>query len=542
MSVHSGNDWPFSPVGAGEIGYGDSDMGEHVIIEDERRPVPVSTASVIQVEKQLVGIMASMQVTRQEVLRGAPAGRVLRSAWAVLTERVDDHKAFEVSKPVEHITEFWSHSWHGSAWRKVLTLLVVKNGFAALVTSLFSSLLFALLFGFGILPAYSFGEETEEDFRSVWALSAGCVASCLTLLLWRPQTCVFLDRVCIDQRSPKAKAEGTLNVGAFLKNSDAMLALWDSSYAQRLWCVFELAAYLKSHERQGERLVLRPTFIGPCCVAMSLCMVGFMAVLATVPFDDQIVGSVILTALGTVGFYFAGGQFRNFYQEVGTMKAQMNEFRIHKAKSWCCCSSHVDANGKAMLCDRVIVTECIVAWFGSEKQFEEAVQSKVMNLVAQRLEGRRAFPYLWLVGAFAPIAWGIMDGVASQARAGNVEQAVFFTVNGVLWWLCNMPCLFAFWMTLIQRCHQKCDAKWKEVLLNLVIMWAMSILFVATFGLTRGLSALVGDRLLGQCISLGLMAIVTALTFCSCRKQPAAASPHHTPHHIIPSKIVPSDF
>ena len=44
--------------------------------------------------------------------------------------------------------------------------------------------------------------------------------------------------------------------------------------------------------------------------------------------------------------------------------------------------------------------------------------------------------------------------------------------------------------------------KWKEVLLNLVIMWAMSILFVATFGLTRGLSALVGDRLLGQCISL----------------------------------------
>ncbi|CAJ1416067.1 unnamed protein product [Effrenium voratum] len=223
MSVHSGNDWPFSPVGAGEIGYGDSDMGEHVIIEDERRPVPVSTASVIQVEKQLVGIMASMQVTRQEVLRGAPAGRVLRSAWAVLTERVDDHKAFEVSKPVEHITEFWSHSWHGSAWRKVLTLLVVKNGFAALVTSLFSSLLFALLFGFGILPAYSFGEETEEDFRSVWALSAGCVASCLTLLLWRPQTCVFLDRVCIDQRSPKAGIAMQL-LGACIDKTEVLLA------------------------------------------------------------------------------------------------------------------------------------------------------------------------------------------------------------------------------------------------------------------------------------------------------------------------------
>ena len=36
--------------------------------------------------KAWVGLCA--QVTRQEVLRGAPAGRVLRSAWAVLTERL----------------------------------------------------------------------------------------------------------------------------------------------------------------------------------------------------------------------------------------------------------------------------------------------------------------------------------------------------------------------------------------------------------------------------------------------------------------------
>ena len=38
---------------------------------------------------------------------------------------------------------------------------------------------------------------------------------------------------CTLRAARQAKAEGTLNVGAFLKNSDAMLALWDSSYAQR---------------------------------------------------------------------------------------------------------------------------------------------------------------------------------------------------------------------------------------------------------------------------------------------------------------------
>ena len=31
----------------------------------------------------------------------------------------------------------------------------------------------------------------------------------------------------------QAKAEGTLNIGAFLKNSEAMLVLWDSSYVER---------------------------------------------------------------------------------------------------------------------------------------------------------------------------------------------------------------------------------------------------------------------------------------------------------------------
>ncbi|CAJ1351427.1 unnamed protein product [Effrenium voratum] len=319
---------------------------EHVYLEDDDRLHPFGPSPMGL--ENLVAFMASMDVTRKGVLRGAPAGRVLRNLWPILTRRVDNETAFQVSKSVVRIKEFWSHSWHGSTWRKVLTLLVVKNGLAALISSLFFALLFALLFGFGLLPAYGAGVETEDEGERVFS---------------------------------SAKAEGTLNIGAFLKNSEAMLVLWDSSYVERLWCIFELAAYLKSHEEAE-------------------------VVLAVVPFDDQIVGSIVLTVLGTSGFYFAGGQFRNFYQEVGTMKAQMKEFRTHKAKAWCCSVNHLDEKGDPMLCDRVIVTKCISAWFGSEKQFEVVVQSKVMHSVLQRLEGMRAFPYLWLVGSFAPIAWG----------------------------------------------------------------------------------------------------------------------------------------
>lgn len=39
-----------------------------------------------------------------------------------------------------------------------------------------------------------------------------------------------------------------VSLGGFLKNSKSLLVLLDASYTRRLWCIIELAAYLKCHE------------------------------------------------------------------------------------------------------------------------------------------------------------------------------------------------------------------------------------------------------------------------------------------------------
>ncbi|CAE7245090.1 unnamed protein product [Symbiodinium sp. CCMP2592] len=58
-----------------------------------------------------------------------------------------------------------------------------------------------------------------------------------------------------------------MNVAAILKHSDSMLACWDATYLTRLWCVLEMAAFLKSHNGAQQDLAIKPTSWGPSSLA-----------------------------------------------------------------------------------------------------------------------------------------------------------------------------------------------------------------------------------------------------------------------------------
>ena len=55
---------------------------------------------------------------------------------------------------------------------------------------------------------------------------------------------VFLDKLCIHQTDPERKKKAIQSLGAFLMQSREMVILWDRSYFQRMWCVFEVAVFL----------------------------------------------------------------------------------------------------------------------------------------------------------------------------------------------------------------------------------------------------------------------------------------------------------
>jgi len=166
------------------------------------------------------------------------------------------------------------------------------------------------------------------------------------------------------------KAEGVLNMGAILKHSDSMLVLWDTTFASRLWCLFEMAAFLKSHEDGLEHLRIKPTYLAPCTFVIAFCVMLMMLFELTVPFVNIYVVVMKLSLLALSCITAARLLFL-YYGAVRTLQEQLREFRIVDAKCVCCDAGHVDARlGSAVICDREIVGECITEWFGSVDGFE----------------------------------------------------------------------------------------------------------------------------------------------------------------------------
>ena len=74
--------------------------------------------------------VASMELTRPDVLRCVAAHVPLsRCAGAFRTKELE----WQQSAECEQLEAFWSHSWHGARWKKIITLMLLYNGRAAIV-------------------------------------------------------------------------------------------------------------------------------------------------------------------------------------------------------------------------------------------------------------------------------------------------------------------------------------------------------------------------------------------------------------------------
>ena len=152
------------------------------------------------------------------------------------------------------ISTFWRHSWHGGQWKKILTLLTYYNGFAALLGDFLVAILMMILVGFDLLPGLDRG--SQGPLFSMWCVHSGFIVTTLVLLLWRSQNKIFLDRICINQQDNDLKAQAIFSLAGLLKRSDVVLILWDLTWRERLWCLFELAALSKSKKAASRKQAL----------------------------------------------------------------------------------------------------------------------------------------------------------------------------------------------------------------------------------------------------------------------------------------------
>ena len=211
------------------------------------------------------------RLSTQEVLRVTPAYKACEKCAQVFRAGSSSSQ-YHKSQQSDRIGRFWSYSWHGSRWMKVLTLLVQYNGLASILLGTFAAFVMLLLFSLGHLPIYERPSYNGEEGASLWSLAVGLLVSIVSFTSWKSRQQVFLDRICSNHEDADMKTEAIFSLAGMLKASKELLVLWDTSWSDRLWCLFELAAFLKSKNAENSRrvLIIRPTLVGPCSIASFL--------------------------------------------------------------------------------------------------------------------------------------------------------------------------------------------------------------------------------------------------------------------------------
>ena len=224
-----------------------------------------------------------------------------------------------------------------------------------------------------------------------------------------------------------------------------MLVLWDPTWVTRFWCVFELASYLHSRDRQSkasQHLRVRPNLMGPVLLTghagLCILLLAFPNLLnAFVETSDAMVLLLSVGLLPCFGCLAHVG--RAFCRSLDTLQQQLGNFSAESAKCFCCDVNHVDPyTGGRLICDRDIMLKCIGIWFGSPSRFDELVRGQVRTAVLLQLMSTK-YLYQQLVVVCSPVMWLFLDRTAlyvgRDMTMGDTAIAVEVAVTGLAFWL-----------------------------------------------------------------------------------------------------------
>ena len=335
------------------------------------------------VKVMIATAICKMRPLRKDIIRAAPAYSTFASC-ALPLRGFQRGNFVHLSAVTKRIDEFWSHSWHGPRWKVVLTVIFLNNSLAAAVISVAVALVLGVLYAGHVLPVlYDYDFWFQQLPRCGWSAYGAIVFYYVTLLAWRRRKRIFLDVLCINQESTSDKVAALLSMGAILKCSDAMLVLWDETYTKRLWCVFELAAFLKTRPAGAKRkLVIRPTIIGPCFLALTFAV---QVILHSVGLVGDKSLTILLSATAAItflGLLFCISAARSYFRSIHDLTTALRTFRLEDVRCWCCDTGHRKTEG---LCDREVIQRSIISWFGSIDSFEELVRQEVLDILTDQL-------------------------------------------------------------------------------------------------------------------------------------------------------------
>ncbi|KAF4678419.1 hypothetical protein FOZ60_016758, partial [Perkinsus olseni] len=266
--------------------------------------------------------------------------------------------AFLSSVPVTSVDFFLSHSWSADGFWKQMALLICCSSTSTEKITLLASLMGAYAF----YPPVR-GLKLFELSVLAFGFVSFLVALFIIPLFKHRSTMVFLDKCCIPQKDPIAKSYGISKLADYLRASDKLLILWSPDYLNRLWCVYELAVFLQTHD-EDDVILVNLDHLKLCISLMLLQFFGSFILCVAEPRDDgmapiftwytlQLLG-LATSLLIDQGAFDCGEEWQKFCSEV-------KRFNIHKAK----CSS---------LADYSYLKQLVTDMYGSEAEFAAVVR------------------------------------------------------------------------------------------------------------------------------------------------------------------------
>lgn len=220
-------------------------------------------------ERKLID-MKHLEV-ESDIIRGLSLQKTLRSFGAVWmkSDPGQRQKCWEQAQKVKRFDVFLSHTWLTHGRWKFLSLLLQSSWPIFLLGWILGVLAAIPLHLIEDSPKVLSYTCTSFQYEGSCALRVythyfGMSGGILGLLLapYIPslhEKMCFLDVVSIHQADEVYMQRGIYAIGGFLAVSAELQILWDRPYFDRLWCVFELAAF-RTCNPQG-KISLTPLFV-----------------------------------------------------------------------------------------------------------------------------------------------------------------------------------------------------------------------------------------------------------------------------------------
>lgn len=381
---------------------------------------------------------------------------------------VDTNFMYNWSMESSTIDEFWSHSWHANYFQKVASLLLYYNSVPAIIAGGLSATLSAKFL------LISLGSAVEFQQAYVTRVSHGCgfIGLLVGLFSWRSRSRVFLDKACIHQTNARLKESGIKSIGGYLRATKTFLLLLDPTYPQRLWCVFEVAAFMHLSEQDTQRVKVTPVFSGVLCIgwlfvaSTSFLVLSIEGLPGRIRACDNVLLAPVSALAASAEIFLIAAIARNYVAQVINLNEQLKTFSLAEARCFCCSVNHVaPETNQRIRCDRQLVEDVIERWFPQAGSFEHFVRLNVRKRVCQH----KVFPYTYAVLASSGYSWGLFALAVWQ----NYTGAMFNSVRSLETCFGNMflrgPIVLQMFVSMAKVMQQLPSGRFRGVLSTILV-------------------------------------------------------------------------